>query len=289
MYPLDESVIIYKCCLLQSKIDRNQEVSKLPYTISHIAAVLPLKKASPKYFSFPALAVGSMSPDFAYMLHSYGFAGLSHSLLGIATFCAPLSAVLLAVFYFLRRGLAKWLGLPRTYFDSDVKFSELMRQRWLIILISIVVGALTHIVWDAFTHSGGYFVKMFPDLFNQAITIGIVKLRTFKWLQYGCSLLGLIAIAYSLVRWYRNSYRRAHGHATALLFGSYATVILLSMLFAYIVTIATCHQIPVRSFTFQFFINSMRIGLFILLVVALSLQVLSAKTQPSSGTPSLKL
>jgi hypothetical protein len=263
----------------------NQEVSKLPYTISHIAAVLPLKKASPKYFSFPALAVGSLSPDFAYMLHSYGFAGLSHSLVGIATFCAPLSLLLLGVLYVLRQGFAKWLGLPRSYFDPDVKFSELLRQRWLIFLISIVVGAMTHIVWDAFTHSGGYFVKMFPDVFSQAITIGFVKLRMFKWLQYGCSLLGLFAIACCLMCWYRNTYRRAHGQTSVLLFCSYATVILLSGLFAYIVTIATCHQIPVRSFVFQFFINSMRIALFIVLVVAMSLQVLSPKKQPGIGSP----
>src|SRR5271168_4122557 len=73
-----------------------QEEQDLPFTISHVAAVLPLKKASPRFFSFPALVVGSMSPDFAYMLHSYGYAGLSHSLLGIVVFCAPLSAVLLA-------------------------------------------------------------------------------------------------------------------------------------------------------------------------------------------------
>lgn len=220
-----------------------------------------------------------MSPDFAYMLHSFGFAGLSHSLVGVVVFCTPLSAALLFVFYLLRRGFAKWLGLRVTYFDPEVKFWQLLQQRWPIFLVSIVIGALTHIAWDAFTHSGGCFVRLFPDFFDQILSLGFVSLRMFKWLQYGCSALGLLAIAYSLWRWYSNTYPRAHGAASPLLFFSYVTVILLSVGFAYIVTVATCHQIPVRSFTFQFFINSMRIALFMLLAVALALQVFSPKIQ----------
>ncbi|WP_434297574.1 DUF4184 family protein [Clostridium sporogenes] len=43
----------------------------MPFTFSHPAIVLHLEKKWNKYFSFTALILGSMSPDFEYFIYLF--------------------------------------------------------------------------------------------------------------------------------------------------------------------------------------------------------------------------
>ena len=65
----------------------------MPFTVSHVAAVLPMVGRSDR-LPAAALVIGSMTPDYPWFLTRGRSSGLSHSLLGVVT--VDLAAGLLA-------------------------------------------------------------------------------------------------------------------------------------------------------------------------------------------------
>src|SRR3954468_2256131 len=84
----------------------------MPYTLSHPLAVIPLRRCCPTYLNFPALVIGSMSPDFGYFVDQFYVAKFAHTLPGTVAVCLPASLVLLGVFYLLRQPLCFILPQP---------------------------------------------------------------------------------------------------------------------------------------------------------------------------------
>ena len=68
-----------------------------------------------------------------------------------------------------------------------------MRQ-WLLASIGVLGGALTHLIWDAFTHEGGRGVRMFPVLDDSLIDIGNRHIPAHFVMQDLGSLIGLLAV-----------------------------------------------------------------------------------------------
>ena len=77
-------------------------------------------------------------------------------------------------------------------------------RQWLLAAAGILAGALTHLVWDGFTHDGGRGVRMFPVLDDSIIDIGSRHVPAIYVMQDLGSVLGLAAVlamvAYSLRR-----------------------------------------------------------------------------------------
>jgi hypothetical protein len=128
----------------------------LPLTFpSHAAAILPLYHAAPRFFHPTALVVGSCAPDFAYLLSVDG--GFSHRLPGVFAFCLPLG--LLAFLW--AEGIAMPALRAALPVVRGVALSRLVATRglslgwagWLGVAAALVAGALTHLLWDGFTHA----------------------------------------------------------------------------------------------------------------------------------------
>ncbi|NHZ38060.1 DUF4184 family protein [Massilia rubra] len=65
----------------------------MPFTLCHPAIVIPLHRYARGFTSLPALAIGSMMPDFVYFF-SFGISGeFSHSTPGILLYCMPVGAL----------------------------------------------------------------------------------------------------------------------------------------------------------------------------------------------------
>jgi hypothetical protein len=64
---------------------------------------------------------------------------------------------------------------------------------------SVLVGAVTHVFWDAFTHRYHGFADLMPWL----VTTTFAGMETYRWLQYGSGVTGLLIIAWWLNRWAR--------------------------------------------------------------------------------------
>ena len=67
----------------------------MPLTIAHPAAVLPFRHGR---LPLSALVVGSIAPDFEYVLQLYPRSDFSHTALGLFTFCLPSGMIALWVF-----------------------------------------------------------------------------------------------------------------------------------------------------------------------------------------------
>ena len=121
----------------------------MPYPFAHPAAVLPLARPLGRFGVPSALAIGSIAPDlwyFAPFVERHD----SHSLAGLAWFCLPAGLLIYLLFHlFLKQPLIALLS-PRLHAFTPAR---LPAAPWHAVLVSLLVGALTHVAWDALTHS----------------------------------------------------------------------------------------------------------------------------------------
>jgi hypothetical protein len=171
----------------------------MPFTVSHAAAVLPLRR----YSSLPltALMVGSMAPDFGYFFSYELSRPLTHSFSGLFIFALPV-------------GLIVWLFYVAVLEKATI---TLLSDRWhtrfahteaitssLVVRasVAILLGAATHLLWDSFTHRGTFVTNAFPVFLRS--TPGIGWLPIYHLLHFLSSVAGLAI----LIRWARHLHRQ---------------------------------------------------------------------------------
>ncbi|MEK5231375.1 DUF4184 family protein [Lysinibacillus sp. FSL K6-0232] len=164
----------------------------MPLTFAHPAAVLPFSRKS-KYIHFSALVLGSMAPDFEYFVRGRPIAEIGHSLTGFFMFNLPL----IMLFYIIYRvciSQSLMQHLPRWL--QDITYQPLTKSKLINVIIfsySALLGMLTHVVWDSFTHQHGFMVTKLTIL-SQTIQIGGFQIPIYKLLQHGSTLLGIALI-----------------------------------------------------------------------------------------------
>ena len=121
----------------------------MPYPFAHPAAVLPLARPLGRFAVPSALAIGSMSPDLWYFVPLIGRSE-SHSLAGLAWFCLPAGLLVYALFHLFVKQPLIALVSPRLGAFTP---AGLPAVPWYAVMVSLLVGALTHVVWDHLTHS----------------------------------------------------------------------------------------------------------------------------------------
>jgi hypothetical protein len=72
------------------------------------------------------------------------------------------------------------------------------------VAVSLVLGALTHVAWDALTHANGWGVARVDWLARQ-----YGPLAAHRWAQYLSGVLGAVAVVVWVARWYRDTPPRA--------------------------------------------------------------------------------
>lgn len=172
----------------------------MPFTPAHAAVSVPFIRRM-RAISVFGLVLGSMAPDFEYFIRLKPMSMGGHSIAGMFFLNLPL-CLLIAVLYLnvLEDGLIQLLPdfmakkWPR--FGRSVKTYAI--AEWINFIFWTLVGMLTHIGWDAFTHSSGMGVALIPALSN-FIRIGPIEAPGYKFLQHGSTLLGLGAIAIHLL------------------------------------------------------------------------------------------
>src|SRR6478609_5937229 len=159
----------------------------MPFTVSHVAAVLPVVGRSGR-LPAAALVIGSMAPDYPWFLTRGRTAGLSHSLLGIVT--VDLAVGLLAFVVWRRWAQAPVRDLvPRVVGERLPRPPGLAGRDLPWAAVAVVLGALTHVVWDSFTHAGRWGVDLLPYLQE-----GHHGVAGWVWAQDVSSLVGLLVV-----------------------------------------------------------------------------------------------
>jgi hypothetical protein len=162
----------------------------MPFTPAHPAVVVPLARRWPGYFVLSALVVGSMAPDFEYFVYLSPVRTIGHDLVGIPLLCVPTGLAVLWLFEIvLKKPIA--LLLPRQIRERLLPSCEplafLPAGQSVAILLSLAVGASSHIAWDSLTHANGWVVERVPIL-SAYLWHGV---PVFKLLQHGSTIGGL--------------------------------------------------------------------------------------------------
>jgi hypothetical protein len=182
----------------------------MPFPLAHPAAVLPLRRYCPRWLSFPALVIGSVTPDASYCLGEKAGGAFGHSLLGSVAFCLPVGIVLVALFYGLRSPVVRMLPAP--YQQAFLPLCRRPLGSLWVVVISLLIGAWTHILWDSFTHKEGWCVQHLPVLQCVVISVGSHTARVCHLLWYGCSFAGVIWLFLAFEKWKQAC---VNGHAGA--------------------------------------------------------------------------
>lgn len=173
----------------------------MPFTFSHPAIILPLSYLPKKWISLTALIVGSMTPDFEYFLRMKVQSIYSHTIPGIFWFDLPLGIIITFVFHTMVRN-ALFLNLPKqiktrllTY--QTFEWTQYFKCNWIVVIISLLIGIMSHLFWDSFTHHHGYFVEIIPSLKNK-VNLFNLQIPIFKILQHSSSLVGGLLIVLAI-------------------------------------------------------------------------------------------
>ncbi|MDX9856772.1 MAG: DUF4184 family protein [candidate division Zixibacteria bacterium] len=166
----------------------------MPFTTSHPAIILPLKQIWPRWWSLSGLMAGAMSPDLLYFLMmGTTERSFSHSWMGLFVFCVPAGMVFAFVFHrFFKRPFFGALPDPLDRFFSGLAASPFhirSARDWLVLGMSVLVGALSHFFWDSWTHAHGAIASRIP-LFLSYITVGGSSVQVTTILQHASTLVG---------------------------------------------------------------------------------------------------
>lgn len=181
----------------------------MPFTLSHAAAVLPgigRNGTGRGPLLASALVAGSSAPDMTYYADTaipgaMEFGQITHAWWGVFTVDVLITAATVALWLLLREPLvallpAAWQGRVHAWVRGVPRPPErglwgprgLRDGAWFV--VSAVIGAATHVVWDAFTHHDRWGVRLVPVLGQNAGGHPV-----FQLVQYGSSALALTVLA----------------------------------------------------------------------------------------------
>ncbi|MFF4584603.1 DUF4184 family protein [Streptomyces sp. NPDC001388] len=175
----------------------------MPFTLSHAAAVLPAVRTdgTGRGRLVPAVLVaGSFAPDMTYYAASVlsgamEFGDVTHSFPGVLTVDVLIAWALVGLWLLLREPLVALLPSSRQAGTAALTRCGTPRARvrpaavawWYV---SAVLGALTHVVWDAFTHLDRWGMRLFPVLGEK-----VAGSPLYWYLQYGGSAVAAVVLA----------------------------------------------------------------------------------------------
>jgi hypothetical protein len=157
----------------------------VPLTLAHPAAVLPLRGLR---LPMGALVVGSMVPDVPLFIRWPGGYRLAHDWLGVVTVDLAGALVLLCTWSFVLRDALVDLA-PGFVRDRLADRRRLGWREWTLTPVAAVIGSVTHLVWDAFTHRNRWGVASVDWL--QA---DLGPLPGYRWAQYISGVVGLAVV-----------------------------------------------------------------------------------------------
>ena len=166
----------------------------MPFTFSHPAIVIPFKN---KYFNFSGLILGSMAPDFIYFVLFSPSSNIGHEFLGFFFFNLPMCFLINYVFYkYIQKALI--LSMPNFISNKYIHLTKLKntllnKKEILKFVISCLIGMITHVLWDSFTHISGFFVNNI-DFLRDSINVFNMSIPIYKIIQHGSTMIGFLVI-----------------------------------------------------------------------------------------------
>jgi len=181
----------------------------VPLTPAHAAAAWPIDRAARAVgvrLSLSALMIGTWTPDFEYLLLLRPAGKFGHTPLGLVVFCLPLG--LLAWLTFERVIAPALLPLLPPGLETQLRSTRggLDATAMLGAAVAVLLGAVSHVVWDAFGHSGGV-VRSIRGLVTPALPSVLPSIPWYKVVQHVSSLVGIVVLCAWAWSWLRGQDR----------------------------------------------------------------------------------
>jgi len=183
----------------------------MPFTLSHTAAVLPFAHLLRRWRLLSAAVIGSMVPDAGVFIPVLP-RDETHSKVALFVFCVPVGLLCYWIFQRRIKPVTYELLPDRLYLSwrKDAPPASLRDLRqWGFAALGVLLGAFTHLVWDAFTHEGARGVNMLTAIDGALEGLGLaVAGHPFKWyrvLQHVSSVAGLAFVMWFVWRDLRNA------------------------------------------------------------------------------------
>ncbi|GAB2939852.1 hypothetical protein GCM10027048_00070 [Hymenobacter coalescens] len=202
----------------------------MPFTLCHPAAVVPL--ARPLGLPLSALWIGSLAPDLIYFVQLQATGNIGHTLPGLFTFCLPAGLLVLWLWHRVVKApaaalLPAWAG-RRAAQAANQPFAFGPGRRFGAVVAALLLGALTHDAWDAFTHLDGWVVQHWPLLQREVPFPVFGSMPLCKVGQLASTAGGGVLLAWWAWRWLRRQpagatappLRRRLGWTVALMAGA---------------------------------------------------------------------
>lgn len=160
----------------------------MPYAIAHPVAVIPLCRALGRRAVPSALVIGSVIPDAWYLVPGLD-RPFSHNASGLVLFCLPAGLLCYLLFHALLK--EPLLQLFPSHLSSRLRAfacKGLPKIAFPWVMLNLLIGAATHVAWDAFTHRGR-LSRLFPEIFTEGL---------LRVLQHGSTVLGAAYLAWWL-------------------------------------------------------------------------------------------
>lgn len=181
----------------------------MPFTPSHAVVAL----AFPRTPLVPAaVAIGAMTPDLP-LFFGIGISYEStHTFPGLVVVGLPVALALLIVWRLsLRPAISEltptWFRerMPRDWLEPAAsswwslwggRSTRTRAKAVTLVAVSLVIGILSHVVWDLFTHPGRLGSVLIPALAGDW-----GPLPGYQWAQHASSAIGLVILAIWAGRW----------------------------------------------------------------------------------------
>ncbi|MEU4215231.1 DUF4184 family protein [Actinoplanes sp. NPDC026623] len=183
----------------------------MPFTAVHPAAVLPIVR-----YGLPgsALVIGSITPDLPMILPVPTVVHFAHTPSGLVTVDLVMGMIAFvlwqvlfgpAVLALAPRALSGRVpaGLPK-----GLAFHRATGVRIALVLAGVLIGAATHIVWDAFTHDWMWGPELLPWLASRH-----GSMMGWQWIQHISDFAGGAIVVAWVAVWWRGTPRRTEDEA----------------------------------------------------------------------------
>lgn len=190
----------------------------MPLTFpAHQAIVLPIKLRWPNLTDATAMCVGAAAPDLLYPVPGIG--GYGHDALGVVFLVVPLTLAICKLLRW-RSALGVFGNLPDAgpFRLHSYRAITCRRSRTWTTLVSALIGAVSHVLIDAFTHTGRWgsnLLGLDEPLFTAPIRGEMSAARVGQYLGHSVGS----AIAIALFFYIGRSRRLEQWYGTAAVIG----------------------------------------------------------------------
>jgi len=155
-----------------------------------------------------ALVMGSFVPDFPYLVSLAPGMSFGHTFAGVFILDLPLALFSLWIFHtFIKQPMLMFLpdSFRRRLRTSVTRFPFWPSERLSLIILSILLGTATHLLWDSFTHNTSWIYQHWA-LLRSSVELPVTgEMRMYKLLEYASSVFGMVVVAVWIWHWYRTT------------------------------------------------------------------------------------